>query len=431
MERYILRYLFLLVLCLTLGVPALGQSVSTPTGATKVAAEADKDKADGKAATAMPPKDSATVSLLTCSPGKLVYEQFGHTALRVREYHNGTWSDWVFNYGSFSFAQPHFLWRFVLGKTDYELSVVPYVLFYDSYAKEGRAIYEQRLDLTPNEVRRLIDALADNLQPSKATYRYNFFYDNCVTRALDRISEAVDGEIVWPEVKTEDMTLRDIVHEFTPADSWYRFGQDLLLGAEVDHPADRRLRMFSPVYAERYVSEAKVRRAGEALRPLAAPIITLLPAVPAPLTTGIQFTPMWAFGLLLAFVAGVTYYEYRRKRYFWVLDVVLLIAQGLVGCIITFLFFFSSHPAVGSNFLITMFNPLPLLYFPWVMKCAVAGRPARGLYVQGVMLLATLIIGWSGIQQFPPELNLIIAALALRFAAHFAFVRYSLVRTNA
>lgn len=431
MRHHILRYLFLNILCLTLGVPAWGQNASAAANTPQAAAKVDKNEHEEDAAKAMSPRDSATVSLLTCSPGKLVYEQFGHTALRVREYRNGTWSDWVFNYGSFSFSQPHFLWRFVLGQTDYELAVAPYALFYDSYAKEGRAIYEQRLNLTQDEAHRLIDALANNLQPSKATYRYNFFYDNCVTRALDRISDAVDGEVIWPEVKTEDNTLRDIVHEFTPADSWYRFGQDLLLGAEVDHPADRRLRMFSPIYAERYVSEAKVRRAGEALLPLAAPVITLLPETPAPLASGVQFTPMWAFGLLLAFVIGVTYYEYRRKRYFWILDVVLLIAQGLVGCIITFLFFFSSHPAVGSNFLITMFNPLPLLYFPWVMKCAVAGRPARGLYVQGVMLLATLIIGWAGIQQFPPELNLIIAALALRFAANFAFARYSRVRTNA
>ena len=44
----------------------------------------------------------------------------------------GRLSDWVFNYGTFSFAQPHFVWRFVKGETDYELGVVPYALFYDT-----------------------------------------------------------------------------------------------------------------------------------------------------------------------------------------------------------------------------------------------------------------------------------------------------------
>ena len=81
-------------------------------------------------------QDSVSVSLLTVTPGKRVYELYGHTAIRVREVMPGRLSDWVFNYGTFSFAQPNFVWRFVKGETDYELGVVPYALFYD---KIGRA----------------------------------------------------------------------------------------------------------------------------------------------------------------------------------------------------------------------------------------------------------------------------------------------------
>ena len=116
--------------------------------------------------------DSVVVSLLTCTPGELVYELYGHTALRVREI-GARQSDWVFNYGTFTFHQPHFMWRFMLGQTDYELGVVPYTLFYDAYVREGRGIDEQVLNLTPNEARRLMDALAKNLEPENATYRYN------------------------------------------------------------------------------------------------------------------------------------------------------------------------------------------------------------------------------------------------------------------
>ena len=89
--------------------------------------------------TAPAEKDSVVVSLLTCTPGNLVYELYGHTAIRVREV-GARQSDWVFNYGTFSFNQPHFMWRFMLGETDYELGVVPYYLFYESYVREGRGI---------------------------------------------------------------------------------------------------------------------------------------------------------------------------------------------------------------------------------------------------------------------------------------------------
>ena len=70
------------------------------------------------------------ISLITCSPGTELYQLYGHTALRVREVRQGRRSDWVFNYGTFSFKQKNFMWRFMLGETDYELSVLPYGYFY-------------------------------------------------------------------------------------------------------------------------------------------------------------------------------------------------------------------------------------------------------------------------------------------------------------
>ena len=36
--------------------------------------------------------------------------------------------------------------------------------------------------------------------------------------------------------------------------------------------------------------------------------------------------------------------------------------QGLAGCIIATLFFFSEHPTVNSNWLIAILNPIPVIY---------------------------------------------------------------------
>ena len=153
-------------------------------------------------------QDSVDISLITCSPGTELYQLYGHTALRVREVRQGRRSDWVFNYGTFSFKQKNFMWRFMLGETDYELSVLPYGYFYEEYVREGRAIYEQRLNPTPAEEKALVDALTQNLQPENAVYRYNFFYDNCTTRALRIVAQHVNGKVKWPQGENEQELAR-------------------------------------------------------------------------------------------------------------------------------------------------------------------------------------------------------------------------------
>ena len=362
-------------------------------------------------------KDSVVVSLLTCTPGNLVHELYGHTAIRVREVNKERPSDWVFNYGTFTFHQPHFMWRFVMGKVDYELSVEPFAYFYESYVRENRGVEEQVLNLTPDEERTIVNALSENVRPENAKYRYNFFYDNCTTRAVHIIESHLKGTIQWGEGAYEGKTIRDIVHEFSANSPWYKFGQDLLIGAEADRPATREVIQFSPMYTMHMADKARLQTADNGTRPLVSMSLSLLPdqlkvEKPYPLT------PFGLFGILLAFTLLLSIYEIRKKTYYWGYDALLMLAQGLTGAIVTFLFLFSPHPTVDSNYLVVLFNPFPLVYFPWLMKHASLGRRSWGMYVQAVMLLLTLLFMWFGPQQFPGEINLIVAILALRFLVH-------------
>lgn len=382
---------------------------------TVLAQQLGGDKATAEAQS----KDSVVVSLLTCTPGQLVYELYGHTAIRVKEV-GARQSDWVFNYGTFSFNQPHFVWRFMLGETDYELGVVPYSIFYEFYVKEERGIDEQVLNLSSTEAKRLVDALSKNLEPENATYRYNFFYDNCVTRALRQIENAVEGTVVWPKAD-ENKTLRDIVHEFSTPSPWNEFGQDLLLGAEADEKADLAKQQFAPIYAERFVTDAMIKDKDGKVRHLAAPVRTLLPAQPGVQTeeSGFPLSPTVVFGIILVLTIAISTAELLKKKRYWQYDVLLMVAQGLTGCIITFLFFFSSHPAVGSNWLITLFNPLPLVLFPWFMKAAAVGKRSWVMYVQGALVVLFIFSAVLGVQQYPTEVYLIAVTLLVRVIEHF------------
>ncbi|MGH7657530.1 MAG: DUF4105 domain-containing protein, partial [Gemmatimonadales bacterium] len=63
------------------------------------------------------PGSELTVSLVTYGPGQIVWERFGHNALRIRDRAAGT--DISYNYGMFDFAQPNFILNFVQGRMYY------------------------------------------------------------------------------------------------------------------------------------------------------------------------------------------------------------------------------------------------------------------------------------------------------------------------
>jgi hypothetical protein len=93
--------------------------------------------------------ENAEITMLTASPGDELYSVFGHSAIRVYDPENGI--DAVFNYGTFDFNTPNFYLKFIRGKLLYKLSVSRMEQFVPEYYLEGRAIYEQVLNLTEDE----------------------------------------------------------------------------------------------------------------------------------------------------------------------------------------------------------------------------------------------------------------------------------------
>lgn len=356
--------------------------------------------------------DSLEVSLLTCSPGKASYELYGHTALRVRDLRDG--SDWVFNYGMFDFHAPHFVWRFVLGQTDYYLGAVPFKRFVQSYLRQGRGIEAQVLALRSDEALRVWTALVRTASLEDWTYRYSFLYDNCTTRAVDVVERALDGRVEWPAADPA-RTFRTIIHEFSAsAAPWNSFGQDLLLGAEVDAPTGVREQMFSPVYAARFFDGAVVTRTDGSRRPLVARRYVVMQPASAPVSsTG--FGPLSAAVLLLVLTAGVAAWEQRRRKACLWLDYPFMSLLGVAGCIVSLLFFCSEHPAVDSNCLIVLLNPLPLLYIPVKWRRERSGRPDR-LYhaAMAVALAAYGVLAVVSPQRFPAALNALALLLLVR-----------------
>ena len=348
--------------------------------------------------------DRVRISLLTCAPGSEIYALFGHSAIR---YENpDQQEDWVFNYGMFSFKDPNFVMRFVKGETDYQLGVIPFAYFEAEYAMRGSSVYQQVLNLTNDEKELLVNLLKENYLPANRVYRYNYFYDNCTTRARDKIEESIQGKVIYPKNEKE-VSFRDILHEFMVDSHWSEFGIDLCLGSEADQPIDERKQMFAPFYMLGAARGAMIHR-GDTVVPLVLEEVKIVDAVledePA-----FPLSPIFCSLLLLLVTMVVVAWSIRKGRSCLAWNVLLFFLQGIGGCIIAFLFFFSLHPTVGSNWLLMLFNPLPLLYLPVLIYRGIKGKKDPYHWYNLVCLTSFMIL----MPFLPQEFNPTVLPLAL------------------
>ena len=289
------------------------------------------------------------------------------------------------------------------------------------YRRDGRGVDEQVLRLTAGEKERIFKTLLTESLPENATYRYNFLYNNCTTRAIDLIDIAAGGQIEWPEAAADSKgrakSLRDIIHEFSAASPWDRFGQDLVLGCEIDAPATRRHQSFSPIYAENFLAAARRRLPDGTVQPLAFAPRRILPATEAAAAPCPAAAPGVAMALVLLFTLGLIAWERRTGKTALWWDGLLLAVQGLMGLVVSFLFFFSEHPAVGSNWLVAALNPLPLALLFWYVRHA-RRRQFDALCWYTIIIWPVLgMAALAQVQAFPYEIWLFGGALWL-LAAH-------------
>ena len=300
--------------------------------------------------------DTVEISLLTCTPGTESWAQYGHTAIRYNDIANK--NDLAINYGLFSFDQPYFIPRFVLGKTDYKVGLSTTDDMLLAYSYEGRGVFEQVLDLTGEEKYQIYLALKKNLLPENVVYRYNFFYDNCTTRAQHILLDHLNGKIkCLPEKSKVLYSYREMIHKWNKEDIWVQLGEDMLLGVTADVPVKtKQQELFLPdnlrKYIERIVHNGKslVKRESYLVQP--PQFIESKTSLISPMQVAVVF----------AIIATlILFYEYNRKKALWFWDIMLMVASGIIG-ILLFIMIFSSHPCVSINMIIFLFNPLALFF---------------------------------------------------------------------
>ena len=322
-----------------------------------------------------------SVSFITCGPGAEAYSLYGHTALHFIDRTNGT--DVAVNWGIFDFNKPNFVGRFVFGLTDYLMGIYPFEAFLREYEAEGRWVKEQQLNLTPEEKLSIAEAIWENYRPENREYRYNYFYDNCTTRARDMIADHLSGKLNYQQSANEGLSFRDLVHQYCRQHPWARFGNDMLLGLQADRPTTTRERQFLPCETMNDFDRAVV----DGNRRLVTGTTTLVNIPENPEEGSFPLSPRACGLLLLGIVVVLTVWEFIARKDFRWFDALLMLLCGLSGIVLT-LMLFSQHPTVRLNLQLLLLNPLPL-FFIWPMlkgKC-------RWQYTMWIILICCFIVG--------------------------------------
>ena len=345
----------------------------------------------------LPLSDSATASVITCGAGNDFYTTFGHSAIRITDPARGI--DFVYNYGTFDFDTPHFYWQFARGRLNYCLSRSRMENFMAVYDYEQRAVWEQPLNFTTQEVNNLFVALEWNYLPENRYYQYDFFRDNCATRVRDMV-EAASGKRTIGFDDWEDYSYRYWLHEATAGGrlEWWTLGVDLLLGLPADHVCDKSESMFYPMCMMWLYDNAT--RDGEQF---IQPTEELLQDTRPPLRR--SFPPMVVFALIFAVVAVATWCGWWHR---W-MDSVLFIIAGILGLFLLFMWFGTDHYCTAWNLNILWASPLLILIAIRHKK-----SPSWALWFQeGCFFVAAVWVVWCGLSL---AILPIILTLALRVA---------------
>ena len=334
-------------------------------------------------------EDSVRVSLVTFYPGSEPHNIWGHSEIRVQQ---GP-VDLYFNYGVFDFQAPAFMWRFMLGETDYLCMPVPRA--YATMGMEGRRMVEQELNLPQDRAIAVRNFLWYNAQPENRTYRYKFLSDNCSTRPRDIIEMAAGEGLQYPAMGDTTVTYRDILAHYCRNYAWEKFGIDLVLGWDVDTVLDQRATMFIPMILMDAIDHATIKTDSVTMPLVKATTVPVDASTAGKVKppTPWYISPMAVALLVLLLTLLVSSRDWRRRDVSRWFDTMLFTTGGLAGCLLFFLIFFSTHEATSPNINVAWLHPLLLLLavLPWFKKTRTA---AGWLHALNALVVSLLMLAW-------------------------------------
>lgn len=295
-------------------------------------------------------EDFVIASLLVADPGTVMYSVLGHACLRLQCPAFGM--DYCFSYESESVKNR--VLDFLAGNLMMGLFAIPVEDYCSQYREDGRGVYEYKLNL-PIEVKRELWRILDEKIAEGHRLPYDYYHRGCAITIVDFVKQALGETVIVYDrsLYAQNPTARELCIENSQLALWVQFVALFLVGNEADIPFVGEKQLIIPTDLVHAWQKAKV--SGEYLLEIEPTI--LVEGKPQVLDG--WFTPM-VLAIILLVLAIINLWV--KYPYF---DWLMLAAQTLVGCGMTYLIVFSDLCCTEWNWLIIPFNPLPAIFWKW------------------------------------------------------------------
>ena len=353
------------------------------------------------------------VSIVTADAGSELFEAFGHAAIRIKD--PVLQLDVIYNYGMFDFNAPNFYTNFVKGKLNYQLGRQRFNQFINSYNYQKRNVQQQVLNLSQQEKQAFFLYLENNAAPKNRDYWYDPYYNNCATKLRDITTTILGDQVTFTKLHQpqKKYSLRALMRQEIPWNTWGSFGINLALGNKLDVIATESQYMYLPNYIFQKFRIATRIQNGE--------IVDLVKREDLLLKHKKQsyksqlLSPLFVFILLSLLGFLITYKDYTEtKRTKW-FDFLILFITGIIGVVVLFLWFFTDHTTTPNNFnFLWAFAPNLLMAFLLLNENPKQWFSSYFKFV--TLLLILMLLFWIiGIQSFPFAILPFVLFLIIRY----------------
>ncbi len=316
--------------------------------------------------------------LITVDVGNSLWDNFGHTALRIVDENNNT--DTVLNWGLFDMSggMVEFSFDFFKGIMNYQLGSATPDLEFDNYRQQRRSVWQDKINLNNSQKEIFYKRLIWNIRPENVVYPYQYFTDNCTTRLRDYLDEALSGAISSSSNGLTQNTYRDLVKYHYESIGLIELSLDVLMNSNLDRQISQWEEMFLPMSLRNRLMNMPSDVATGGVRQKLLSESTLIMEFSSPssqvdpyyVASGVMLVPV-LFLLLLLRKVSMSYFATHSRitlkaprlsfRVLGLLGLTISLFSGVYGCLMLGGWFFSGHIDLYNNVNLLLFWPTDLL----------------------------------------------------------------------
>jgi hypothetical protein len=185
----------------------------------------------------------------------------------------------------------------------------------------------------------------------------------------------------------QGLSFRNWMNKNLPNTPWARFGMNLAIGHPSDVPITNEETMYIPENMR--IAFNSATNGGKTLVTKSRKIFTSYRPEQEKVT---PFTPLLIFSILLVFGSALTYYQISKNIISTLFDTIFLIATGIFGLLILFLWFFTVHGVTMYNWNLLWALPTNII-LAFMLKRKSKFVEAY-LSVYQIILLLAIILGF-------------------------------------